>query len=699
MEEEEKPKDNTQHPAPTLTSSQDLIDENEIDRQTNSSTISRHNENEGVEEEDDKAKEDADDKFEDISKPSTQAQHPPTTQISTLTPSPPLPPPIPPLTSPEKEIESQFTSNSADNQNDGLHKDDATDDNEIDNSITDWNRHTITFTNKDRMSTESYERSRTILEILQTASSKNKAIYNEEEETNTNLSCPTQQCCLKPASNDSEYGLSVPERNMQNKTSEVIDTDEQTYSNSFEITRDQSEPNNCKDSQRICQYFINSRCRYGDACKDFHPPTSRKKQPPTTKLVLEKQGLHNVSKNMCFAIAPIHMLATTLPDNMMKKRGNLNDILWDTMRSIKGKRTVEEVETLSKTVWELIKTECPEFVRDEETSEQGDTTEFLLKLLETNEDLYKYTSTVIETANTCNNPCCHKTRKTIEDTENVIRTNYMTQERELLQTVLNRKLLDEERNECPICHGTETLSKIVKKAPEMMIIQVPRSKQNGTKIETELMCPTGSIEVMEKEQKVKYNIHGVITHNGDLSENGHYTSSYYDNKIRGWLTLDDDRIRREDDKENLTKGTIFILLRVHDDNTNEDYTRSKIRNIRNQSRIPNQNHTNSYKPTLDPWKKINKHNEEQSHDDKEFPPLRYSSKESKVNNIDEASWVTQSSKVYSNQRYYVDRDMPQKQYQKICWWHNRGICKFGEDCHYTHVDQYPQPFRNVAQRD
>ena len=72
----------------------------------------------------------------------------------------------------------------------------------------------------------------------------------------------------------------------------------------------------------------------------------------------------------------------------------------------------------------------------------------------------------------------------------------------------------------------------------------------------------------------------------------------------------------------------------------------------------------------------------------------------------EVSKLTTPQSPTSTKRYYVDRDEPNEENQKICYWHKRGDCKFGVNCFHTEEErqQYEehlkaQPFRPEAQRD
>ena len=62
----------------------------------------------------------------------------------------------------------------------------------------------------------------------------------------------------------------------------------------------------------------------------------------------------------------------------------------------------------------------------------------------------------------------------------------------------------------------------------------------------------------------------------------------------------------------------------------------------------------------------------------------------------------------STRRYYKDEDEPDELKKMICWWHLRGLCKFGDDCwnsHDTGITENAapnqsntlQPFRGWAQ--
>ena len=174
---------------------------------------------------------------------------------------------------------------------------------------------------------------------------------------------------------------------------------------------------------------------------------------------------------MCFALAPIHILSLALPDSVRSKRGKMNDILWDTMRCIKGKRTEEEAKDISSNLWKLIKAEWPEYIRDEETCKkkdadeetckqddadeetckQEDAAEFILKFIERNISLYECTRTDIETVNKCSNLCCPKISQRVLSTENVIRRSYVTdEEKESLQSVVDRTLSLAERSDCRV---------------------------------------------------------------------------------------------------------------------------------------------------------------------------------------------------------------------------------------------------------
>ena len=104
------------------------------------------------------------------------------------------------------------------------------------------------------------------------------------------------------------------------------------------------------------------------------------------------------------------------------------------------------------------------------------------------------------------------------------------EEKESLQSVVDRTLSLAERSDCPICPDTEIINKAIKKTPEVMIIHIPRSNANGSKIHTKIYCPTGMVEVKHDKKKIQYVLRGVVTHKGDLSKNGHYKIKEYNIK-------------------------------------------------------------------------------------------------------------------------------------------------------------------------
>jgi hypothetical protein len=290
----------------------------------------------------------------------------------------------------------------------------------------------------------------------------------------------------------------------------------------------------------------------------------------------------------------------------------------------------------------------------------------------------------------------------------------------------------------------------------MMIIQIPRDREDGTKIETQITCPTGTIQIKENGEKQMYNICGVITHKGTLTDHGHYTYSYYDRKDNIWKTIDDNTITIENNVENMTGGTIYVLLKekyrrnessISRDNTGRENYRGKI-TYYNRQKDTNSGHTplssiihqsskdhnsrgvvlygdklnyscnqqgnldkiNRQDFNLNCWKKPEIHNFEKPYDGSEYPPLEKLMDRSDINNshkqymdgsveegsVEEVSWNPQLSRTFSNRRYYKDRDEPEGKHQGICWWHKSGKCKFGEDCYYQQEDRNLDPKENAV---
>ena len=228
-----------------------------------------------------------------------------------------------------------------------------------------------------------------------------------------------------------------------------------------------------------------------------------------------------------------------------------------------------------------------------------------------------------------------------------------------------------------------------------MIIQIPRNRGDTTKVETKILCQTGSIQIKENGETQKYYINGAVTHKGALAGNGHYISSYYDSRDMTWKTIDDNIITAENVEENMMTGTIYILLKENNIKKEEkirgSYRETKIhpntwkvpdsRPISTRSSKDHNNvsvsltSTNKQRQEIQTsrgysvqkgWKDQEAYNSETQYENKEFPALRL-----------------QSPTTYKNKRYYADIDEPESRY------HNDEGYKLAENSNpvYGYEDQ------------
>ena len=83
-----------------------------------------------------------------------------------------------------------------------------------------------------------------------------------------------------------------------------------------------------------------------------------------------KQGLPNIHNNMCFMLAPIHMLASTIPENIIEHKEDLNEIIYEARKCIDGERQNREAAEIAHKLWDYSKTKWPEYEKDEKEEEK-----------------------------------------------------------------------------------------------------------------------------------------------------------------------------------------------------------------------------------------------------------------------------------------------------------------------------------------
>ena len=126
-----------------------------------------------------------------------------------------------------------------------------------------------------------------------------------------------------------------------------------------------------------------------------------------TKPPNRKQGLPNIYKNVCFMIAPIHALATTIQGEKLKDENPISNTILSTLECIEGKKNSEDAENIIKEMWSYGEGKWLEYkLNENNVCKQEDAAEFLARIINESETLRKETETIFKYTNTCNNPNC-----------------------------------------------------------------------------------------------------------------------------------------------------------------------------------------------------------------------------------------------------------------------------------------------------
>ena len=202
-----------------------------------------------------------------------------------------------------------------------------------------------------------------------------------------------------------------------------------------------------------------------------------------------------------------------------------------------------------------------EYERDQLISNQSDAEEFLLRIINQSENLMTNVGSTIETRMMCKNRHCPSTSLNPTYQEYIYRISEIPNRREIsLQEIIDQHLLPDETKDCLYC-GTE--GKVMRRidcAPKVMIIQLTRRTQDGTKIKTKIRCRTGIVTIRTNKEKQKsYDVVGVISHKGIETENGHYVYTHFVRNEQKWITVDDHKIYIDDAKRTNEQGSMYIL--------------------------------------------------------------------------------------------------------------------------------------------
>ena len=458
-----------------------------------------------------------------------------------------------------------------------------------------------------------------------------------------------------------------------------------------------------------------------------------------TKPPNRKQGLPNIYKNVCFMIAPIHALATTIQGGKLKDENPISNTILSTLECIEGKKNSEDAENIIKEMWSYGEGKWLEYkLNENNVCKQEDAAEFLARIINESETLRKETETIFKYTNTCKNPNCdyletqHKESQWINIAEGADERQQIN-----FKEMIEECVLKTQTSQCQGCKQPTTKKKEILKAPETLILKVPRTVNMGEKTKTTVTSYTGNVRIKEKNESILYGISSVVIHRGQGTQNGHYVTNHFNESRQEWEQIDDDRIiQSRNIKEETGNGLLFIFKKLEDEgrydrqskyyeSRKHDYNKHQEQvNNSNKTYEPNrkaQNHENRYpQQSENQWqiyhRKRNRNtqkydnynkqgywsyyrheqpdemerNKKYRHPEKypeqskgpDNPTSRYSTN-GLSEQLDQSNYVNKPCRFF---KHGICRNENCYYIHEYCRENNKGRCRFGEKCKYQHRD-------------
>ena len=303
-----------------------------------------------------------------------------------------------------------------------------------------------------------------------------------------------------------------------------------------------------------------------------------------------RQGLPN-ERNFCFIISVMHSLAVSISGNELPIDDPIPAFLKATKNCIEGHQTPADAEKLIEDLWVYIKSNWPNYEQEHGQTGQECAAEFIRRLTEKDDTLNELSKLYIKSSRKCFNDKCDVLASETKKVTNIIKHELReTVNHTTLQEILDSHIGENDETPCHMClQETQTISS-VKKAPNLLIFEIPRATANQQKANITITDWEKGVIVKENNEKVNYQLKAVVVHRGELSENGHYIVNYFNNRNRRWEQIDDDNVIAANDHEiENGEGAIYILKRQSEhikDDSNGKYEKSK-GNQHNERKEPN----------------------------------------------------------------------------------------------------------------
>ena len=172
------------------------------------------------------------------------------------------------------------------------------------------------------------------------------------------------------------------------------------------------------------------------------------------------------------------------------------------------------------------------------------------------------TGTTVETTKMCTNLYCQTRCHNDEYIDYISTTVNEGRKRQDLQEILNSHFSENKFSKCSACRGKVMETLIIKKAPQILLLEVPKGKVGGVKIDTKINCPDGKVVIKANGEDILYRAKGVIIHNGNTAGNGHYIYNHYREEEDKWIVINDHKVFDDRDHKKYNEGgTLFILVK------------------------------------------------------------------------------------------------------------------------------------------
>lgn len=323
-----------------------------------------------------------------------------------------------------------------------------------------------------------------------------------------------------------------------------------------------------------------------------------------------RQGLPNQG-NFCYLISALHSLAVSISREQLQNSTALCKLVKDTKNCIEGHKTEREAHEIIEQIWTYTKSKWPEYENEEGSTRQECTAEYMRRLAENDDTLNDLSELYMKKITKCYNDNCPVLASEQRKVTNVIKAEIDEEvEQVTLQEIADSYLNEKDEIPCHACLQRTQTTSSVKKAPEILILEIPRAK--ATQDKTSVQIEEDVITIKENDQNIQYKTKAIVIHKGELRENGHYIVNYYNENNQRWEQIDDQEIIPANHYEDENKeGVIYILKRersqngrenleqidkmLNDHNKSESYRNALLRQRRSDHQIQENNRKESEK--------------------------------------------------------------------------------------------------------